>query len=203
METDPLALPKAAIDHFKDWSNFLLVTTVAILGWVAEKKTRMNETARKFCLAFFSLSVIFAILTLALIPLVTENLKAGVSIFEVPVSFRWLWIVDRPLGEGYTLKWACWPQHVFFLLGILAFTVGSWKSQTQQAPPVNVSMPSSLFALQWVGITLTIIAASAIIYVQASAETDQAPMMLYWIMLLVGVVAAITGFVIGRRPRPT
>jgi hypothetical protein len=55
------------------------------------------------------------------------------------------------------------------------------------------------------------IAGIAIIYVQfiaapappeATAETDEAPITL-WILLLVGVVAAIAGFVMGRRPGPT
>jgi Na+/proline symporter len=74
-------------------------------------------------------------------------------------------------------------------------------------------MPTWLVpTLKWGGIALAIIAAIAIIYVQfiaapappeATAATDEAPMTLYWIMLLVGVVAAIAGFVIGRRPGPT
>jgi len=38
---------------------------------------------------------------------------------------------------------------------------------------------------------------------KATEAIDEAPMTLYWIMLLVGVVAAIAGFVIGRRPGPT
>jgi hypothetical protein len=68
-------------------------------------------------------------------------------------------------------------------------------------PPVEVG-----------GIGLAIIAAIAIIYVQylaapappeATAATDEAPMTLYWIMLVVGVVAAIAGLVIEQRPGPT
>jgi hypothetical protein len=51
--------------------------------------------------------------------------------------------------------------------------------------------------------------AIAIIYVQfiaapappeATAATDEAPITLYWILLLVVVVVAIAGFVMGRRP---
>ena len=108
------------------------------------------------------------------------------------------------MGEGYTLKWACWPQHVSFLLGIAAFTVGSWGGWTTPRWLV--------FTLKWGGIGLAFIAVIAIIYVQfiaapappeAIEATDEAPMTLYWIMLLVGVVAAIAGFVIGRRPGPT
>jgi Na+/proline symporter len=74
-------------------------------------------------------------------------------------------------------------------------------------------MPTWLVpTLKWGGVALAIIAAIAIIYVQfmaapvppeATAATDEAPMTLYWILLLVGVVAAIAGFVMGRRPGPT
>jgi hypothetical protein len=56
-----------ALDAFKDWSNYLLVTTVASLGWTAK------ENANGFCtpwmksgaIVLFALSVVFAILTLA------------------------------------------------------------------------------------------------------------------------------------------
>jgi hypothetical protein len=71
-------------------------------------------------------------------------------------------------------------------------------------------MPTWLVpTLKWGGIGLAVIAAITIIYVQfiaapappdATAATDEAPMTLYWILLLVGVVAAIAGFVIGWRP---
>jgi prolipoprotein diacylglyceryltransferase len=74
-------------------------------------------------------------------------------------------------------------------------------------------MPSWLApTLKWGGIVVAVSTAIAIIYVQfiaapappeATEATDEAPMALYWIMLLVGVVAAIAGFVIGRRPGPT
>jgi hypothetical protein len=66
--------------------------------------------------------------------------------------------------------------------------------------------------LKWGGIALAIIAAIAIIYVQflaapappeATEATDEAPMTLYWIMLMVGVVAAIAGFVLQRPKKLT
>jgi len=73
-------------------------------------------------------------------------------------------------------------------------------------------MPASLAStLKWGGIALAIISAIALIYVQMAApapapETgeavSEAPVALYWILLVIGVVAAIVGFVMGRRQRP-
>jgi hypothetical protein len=74
-------------------------------------------------------------------------------------------------------------------------------------------MPTWLVpTLKWGGIVLAIIAAIAIIYVryiaagpaaEAGAAPSEAPMALYWILLAIGVVAAIAGFALERRKQPT
>jgi hypothetical protein len=71
------------------------------------------------------------------------------------------------------------------------------------------TMPTWLVpTLKWGGIALAIISAIAIIYVQyiaaaptpeAGAATDEAPVTLYWVLLLVGIVATIAGFAMDRR----
>ena len=62
------------------------------------------------------------------------------------------------------------------------------------------------------GIVLVIIAAVAIIYVrffavapapEAGAPSGGAPMALYWILFLIGVVAAVAAYVLERRKGPT
>jgi hypothetical protein len=73
-------------------------------------------------------------------------------------------------------------------------------------------MPTWLVpTLKWGGIGLAIIAAVAILYVrfiaaalpEAGAPSGGAPVALYWILFAIGVVAAIAGFVLEGRKRPT
>ena len=74
-------------------------------------------------------------------------------------------------------------------------------------------MPTWLVpTLKWGGIVLAILAAVAILYVrfiaatpvpEAGAPSGGAPVALYWILFAIGVVAAIAGFVLEGRKRPT
>ena len=57
-----------ALDAFKDWSNYLLVTTVAELGWTSTKKDLFYlPSLKSLAIGSFALSIVFAILTLALV----------------------------------------------------------------------------------------------------------------------------------------
>ena len=66
-------------------------------------------------------------------------------------------------------------------------------------------MPGWLTAvLKWGGIVLTILMAIALLYVEffppAHAEgTTTAPVTLYWVLLVIGLAAAIIGVVVDRR----
>ena len=74
-----------------------------------------------------------AILTLALIPLVSENCRSGTKyIYDVEVQCEPIpgvtlkrWRIPGVTLKRCKLKWVCWPQHVFFLAGIILFSVGS------------------------------------------------------------------------------
>jgi hypothetical protein len=109
-----------ALDGFKDWSNYLLVTTVAALGWTTAKDGAGFSSIwiKGVCIALFALSVLFAILTLALIPHIAEELSAqDCSIYRV----RWRgWF-----GSRFELADFCLPQHVLFLLGIIVYGGGA------------------------------------------------------------------------------
>jgi hypothetical protein len=113
------------LEYFKDWSNYLLITTVAALGWVATKDLPfISPWARLLCIAFLALSVVYGIFTLALIPLVAEQRRATPSFYDVEATFKLFGCTLRR-----RLKQFCLPQHVLFLLGILAYAAGTgWKS---------------------------------------------------------------------------
>ncbi len=70
-------------------------------------------------------------------------------------------------------------------------------------------MPSWLTPiLQWGGLALAILSAAALLYVlgilepAAEGEGTTAPVLVYWVLLVIGVVGAVVGFVLGRR-KPT
>ena len=77
-------------------------------------------------------------------------------------------------------------------------------------------MPSWLIlVLQWGGLALAVLSAAALIYFlgipgimepvaggEATAEQLTAPVTMYWVLLVIGVVGAVVGFVLGRR-KPT
>lgn len=119
-EGDQLEGTKIALGVFKDWSNYLLVTTVAAAGWIGSAKPEIDEPWRSIALWFFGISIVFGVLTLALVPLIAQQIGAKSSIYDVRVTFQVL---------GFTchayLTQACRPQHVAFMAGILSYSLAA------------------------------------------------------------------------------
>ena len=70
-------------------------------------------------------------------------------------------------------------------------------------------MPSWLVPLlQWGGSALAIVSAAALIYVlgimepAAEGEPVMVPVSVYWVLLVIGIIGAVIGFVLARR-KPT
>ncbi len=67
-------------------------------------------------------------------------------------------------------------------------------------------MPSwLLLILRWGGVALAVVSAVALIYVELLAPTPEAlaapsaaPVILYWVLLVIGAAAAIVGFAVGK-----
>jgi len=112
-----------ALEAFKDWSNYMLVTTVAALGWVASKDSPHFSSCwtRTWCIWSLTLSIFFAVLTLALVPHIAEIIDGNKSIYAI----KW-----RGWWPGWELFYLCFPSHVFFLAGVLFYAIGQTTSHS-------------------------------------------------------------------------
>lgn len=141
----------AAITAFKEWSNYLLITTVASLGWVASKNAPFTSgNIRTACIYTLGLSIVFGIFTLALVPLLAQQAPGKLaqapntpeeerSIYKVPVTFS-LFRRRYFTKTGIYLTQACRPQHILFLVGIVTYCLG-----TVDGGAGGPSLPSGLF----------------------------------------------------------
>ena len=114
-----------ALGWFKDWSNYMLLATVAALGWVTKKTPDcVGTTANYVAIISLALSVVFAIFTLAMIPLVAERLLiVPRSFYRAKVKFKLFWLWGPECAAR--IKLVCWPQHVLFIVGVLSYAIGA------------------------------------------------------------------------------
>jgi hypothetical protein len=118
MNGQPTDAPTKALEFFKDASVYALVADIALLAWVSSGVEFTNESLRLTAMACLTLSAIFGIGTLALIPLVQESRRPGQSNFEVDARFN----LFGP--RAYRLKTLAFPQHLLLLIGIVLYVVG-------------------------------------------------------------------------------
>lgn len=113
-----------ALGHFKDWSNYLLVTTVAAVGWVATEQNG-REWLLDLAVWSFGISLLFGILTLALVPLVAQQLRSSdPSVYKVRACFTVL-----RSKKGAYLTQACRPQHILFMVGVVLYCLAVTRGQ--------------------------------------------------------------------------
>jgi hypothetical protein len=129
-----------ALEFFKDWTNYLLVTSVAALGWTAKeiRPTAVADGAailKPLSAVCLAISIMFAILTLALIPLVQEQRKEAQSNYDVRAEY---WLLGRL--RQHKLKDACFWQHLFFLFAVALYAI-------DVALPLGQSLWSSVATL--------------------------------------------------------
>jgi hypothetical protein len=107
-----------ALEFVNSASSYVLLATIALLAWVASGVEFSNDGLRVGSMACLTLSVVFGIGTLALIPLVQEARRPGQSNFEVEARFM---MFGR---RGARLKSALLPQYFFLLAGLVLYVVG-------------------------------------------------------------------------------
>jgi hypothetical protein len=123
-----------ALDAFKDWSNYMLVTTVAALGWLSAEHPHVDPTsfAIKVAIMCLTFSIVFGIFTLAAVPAVMERVNGSKKTFyDVSGKFRLAYVVGPfcPIK----LKAVCWPQHVLFIVGLFAYAYAALHPPLQAA----------------------------------------------------------------------
>ena len=114
-----------ALELLKDWSNYLLITTVAALGWITSDGANFATPDLKvWSVIALGLSIVFAIFTLGLIPVVTQEVEDdGISIYKITPEFTLLWVIVKI--DSIRLKHVCWPQHLLFIVGIFLYVIGT------------------------------------------------------------------------------
>ena len=114
-----------ALDAFKDWSNYLLVTTVAALGWLA--KEAPPGLLSIFAIWCFAISTILAICTLPLIPGVAENIDDSTeSIYDVHgVLSQYVPNIECLKNRKPLLRHFCFWHHLTFVFRILLYAAAA------------------------------------------------------------------------------
>ena len=107
-----------ALEFVNSASSYVLLATIALLAWVASGVEFSNDGLRVASMACLTLSVIFGIATLALIPLVQEARRPGQSNFEAEARYS---LFGR---RSLRLKSVLLPQYVLLLLGVGFYIAG-------------------------------------------------------------------------------
>lgn len=113
--TDPQT---KALEFVSSANSYVLLATIALLAWVASGVEFSTDALRLAAMACLTISIVFGVATLALIPLVQEARRPGQSNFDVVVQFSLL-------GQRRSrLKAVLLPQHLLLLAGIILYALG-------------------------------------------------------------------------------
>src|SRR3984893_18066002 len=107
-----------ALEFVNQACTFALIATIALLAWVASGVEFSNQGLRLASMACLSMSVIYGIATLSLIPLVQEARRPGQSNFEVEARY---FLFGRRASR---LKAVMLPQYVLLIAGLILYVAG-------------------------------------------------------------------------------
>jgi hypothetical protein len=107
-----------ALEFVNQGCIFALVVTIALLAWVASGVEFSNQVLRLGAIACLTLSVVYGVASLALIPLVQEGRRPGQSNFDVDARYR---LFGR---RSLRLKSVLLPQYLLLLIGVVFYATG-------------------------------------------------------------------------------
>ena len=114
----PVDAQTKALEFVSTASSYALLATIALLAWVSSGVEFQSEGLRLTSMACLTLSVVFGVGTLVLIPLVQEARRPGQSNFDVDARF--LMFGQR----SARLKGAMLPQYAFLVAGLVLYIAG-------------------------------------------------------------------------------
>jgi hypothetical protein len=107
-----------ALEFVSNAASYTLLANIALLAWVASGVEFTNETLRLVAMGCLTVSVVFGVGTMALIPLVQEGRRPSQSNFDVDAQFN---LFGR---RGMRLKTMMLPQYLFLIFGVVSYIVG-------------------------------------------------------------------------------
>jgi hypothetical protein len=107
-----------ALEFVHQGCIFILVVTVALLAWVSSGVDFANEIPRFGAMFCLTLSVVYGVASLALIPLVQEARRPGQSNFEADARYS---LFGR---RSLRLKSVLLPQYVLLVVGVIFYIAG-------------------------------------------------------------------------------
>jgi len=107
-----------ALEFVNQASIYTLLATIALLAWVSSGVEFANQGLRLASMTCLTLSIVYGIGTLALIPLVQETRRPGQSNFEVEARYS---LFGR---RSSRLKALMLPQYLLLITGIILYVVG-------------------------------------------------------------------------------
>lgn len=107
-----------ALEFVNQASSFVLIATIALLAWVASGVEFSNDGLRFGAMGCLTLSIVFGVGTLTLIPLVQEARRPGQSNFDVAPAFA---LLGR---RSARLRTVLLPQYALLLAGIILYVIG-------------------------------------------------------------------------------
>jgi hypothetical protein len=107
-----------ALEFISNASTYVLIATIALTAWVASGVEFSSEGLRVTSMTCLTLSAVFGVATLALIPLVQEARGPGQSNFDVEARFKLFgW-------RSSHLKAVLFPQYLLLLAGLILYVIG-------------------------------------------------------------------------------
>jgi hypothetical protein len=114
----PVDAQSKALEFVHQASLFTLIITIALLAWVASGVEFSSDGLRFGAMGCLTLSVVFGVGTLTLIPLVHEARRPGQSNFDAAPAFQ---LFGK---RSARLKATLLPQYALLLAGVILYVLG-------------------------------------------------------------------------------